>query len=294
METVDIQAPELSEDTGTDSQAPQADTAQATPPIQDTNTTQLESPDESDDASLETKNRPPAPFANGKEKFKVNGQEFEWDWETTKRYAQLGRSGQLALERAAQTEKNAKRAYAELVQQAKADPEGLIRIFNPTWQPSNRAAQSMPPQGYGQGEQAESAQDFDPKEAMIRELEQKLSSVESRLEKQDLDQERKVIETELENAVKAFPVLDNEIHREYVKAQYARHLKNGLDNITIEDVAFHVSQQVQEMKEKEMKARKARLDDNRRRAPVSSVPGDVGKEAQPSSFDDVRRIAGLR
>lgn len=49
------------------------------------------------------------PFATGREKFKINGQEEEWDWDTTKRYAQLGKAGYSNLETAAKMRKEAER-----------------------------------------------------------------------------------------------------------------------------------------------------------------------------------------
>lgn len=234
--------------------------------------------------------KPYNPFSNGgKEKFKVDGKEFEWDWETTKRYAQLGRSGQSALERAAQIQKSAKATQMKLIQAAQNDPEGLIRILtgNPTWTFNGRSA-ARPQQGAG--DQAD--EEIDPREAKIQELENRLKRFEESDEKRSIDEERKVIERELEDACKKYPNLNDEITRHYVKAQYRQALINGVE-VTLDDVAFHISQQLEEKKLQRVQDQKQRIEQKRNKAPVTTAPGGGGAAKKPMTFDEIRKMAGL-
>lgn len=264
-----------------ETEALQADTSEETeiPSSQDQETQQQD-----EQAKPE---EPAAPFANGKERFKVNGQEYEWDWETTKRYAQLGRSGQLAMERAAQVEKKAKDAYQELLRAAQHDPEGLIKILNPTWQgfqPRGAKAQQH-------GDVEAQADQGDPRDAVIEELRREVQTLKGSVEDREIAEERNRVETEITDAVKQFPILDNPIYRDHIKTQYARHLRNGIENITIEDVAFHVAQQIQELRQAEEKQRKTKIEEKRRKAPVSGVPGD-SEPSEPGGLEYAKKLAG--
>ena len=82
-------------DTGLDNQASVDQT--------DTSQNQSEIPQSATDST--TQETEYKPFATGKEKFKVYGKEEEWDWNTTKKYAQLGKSAYQKLEEAAKIQK---------------------------------------------------------------------------------------------------------------------------------------------------------------------------------------------
>jgi hypothetical protein len=273
MENVDIQ------DTG-GSEATSIETPAATPEAQ---------------SAADTTTQPQAapkyvPFAQGKEKFKIHDRELEWDWDTTKRYAQKGYAGMQALERAAQTEKAAKDAYNQLLKAAESDPEGLLEVLNPKYKrkQAQAAAGVSPTQTQGGAHET----DQDPRDLKIQELEQKYQSINEVLESQKIAEERKAIATELDEAVKQFPVLDDPIYREHVKAQYRRHLQNGID-VSIEDVAFHVAQQLEERKIQSTKAQKASLDEKRRSAPVTPAgAGSSAGDGKPMTREEVMRLAG--
>lgn len=277
MEQVDIQSGDVSTDIS--ATETQADTPEALHETPDTTQSQVQ-------PGKEEQAKPYSPFAAGKEKFKVNGQEREWDWETTKKYAQLGYAGQAALEKAHETEKKARKLYSDIMQHAQTDPEGLIRILNPKFQgfSSARAPSAQPGQSQDQEQ--------DPRDAKIQELEQRYQSVEQILEQQEIQKERQAIQSELDAACKSYPELDNEINREYVKAQYKKILQKGIDGITIEDVAFHAAQKIKEQQAVKVKEQVTRLQENKKKAPVGSAPAGSAGSAKPMTREDVMRLAG--
>lgn len=246
-----------------------------------------ESPDEQQQLNQGNQVKPSLPFSNGgKEKFKVNGQEFEWDWETTKKYAQLGRSGQLAQQRAAETEKKAKEFYGRLIENATADPIGLIRVLrgDPNWQfqsPNNGG------QNHGQPDE-----ELDPREAKIRELEQRLNKYEGTIEQQEIMAEQKAIQAELDEAVNKYSVLKNDKYAiAFIKSEYKKALQNGID-VTIDDVAFQIAQDRQESRQKEVQEKQKRIEQKRKQAPVTTAPGAPAKNSKGMSREEVMRLAG--
>lgn len=226
-----------------------------------------------------------APFSAGKEKFQVNGQEVEWDWDTTKRYAQMGFAAHSKFEQAAGIEKKAKETFSNLVQAAKEDPEGLLKLLNPSFTGFKTATAKT-----GDEVTEATGTDADPRDEKISQLEQRLSRYEEGIEKQAIAEERKAIESELDAAVKAYPVLGNKIYRDYVKQQYAAALKKGMD-VTLDDVAFHVKNDIEMQRQAEAKAKQEKIQANRQKAPVTTVGGAAGKD-KPMSREDVMRLAG--
>lgn len=281
LEQTDIPSVSENADISVDETETQLDTSQA-PSLND-------DPTQTQDAEDSIEQTPPSPFATGKEKFKVNGQDKEWDWATTKKYAQLGYAGQAALERAHETEQKHKSFYSKLTEHAEHDPEGLIRILNPRFQ--GFASKAATPQGAGTG--PNQGEELDPRDAKIQELESRTSSFEEMIEKQEIDKERQAIASELEDAVKEYPELNNEINREYVKSQYARMVRKGIEGVTLADVAFHVSQKVKEMREADIKAKTAKALENKKKAPVGGSPAGTPSSAKPQSREDLKRMAGL-
>jgi len=233
----------------------------------------------------------PAPYVpfsqGGKEKFKVGGKEFEWDWETTKRYAQIGRNGQLAMEKAANVEKKAAATYQQLLKAAQEDPEGLIAILNPKYQ---KGQASAPAQGSATDEISD-----DPRDLRIKQLEAQVQKFSGYLESQEVEQAKKEIDAEFEEASKKFPILKNEVNKAYVRSEYRRYLNEGITDISIEDLAFSLNQKIQEEKQNESLEKKKRLEEQRKKAPVGSLPGSSGttdRRENESGIDYAKRLAG--
>lgn len=226
------------------------------------------------------------PFKSGKEKFKVNGAEVEWDWDTTKRYAQIGNAGYKAMEKAKALEKKQADTYQQLMDLATRDPEGLIRIFNPQWNGSAKQAQQIQA-----GQPQDQSEANDPRDHKIRELEQRYQSVAEKLEAQEIAKERSMIESEIQSAVKQFPILGDEMHQEFLKFQYAKALKQGLD-VTMEDVAFHVAQKLEATRQAKNQQIKQRIEEKRKKAPVVGTAAPEGTGKKTMSLEDVKRLAG--
>lgn len=238
------------------------------------------------DPTAQNAQKPYTPFATGKEKFKVDGQEFEWDWEETRRYAQLGRSGQAAMAKAAELEKKAASTYQQILKAAREDPEGLLAVLNPSYKPRSK---SDPNEGDGLDTQV------DPRDLKIKELEAKVGKFESFLEQQDVERARQEIENEFAEAEKKFPSIKSPIHKEYIRSQYRKYLNQGVTNISIEDLAFQLDQQVKEEQQAQMKAKRERLEAQRKNAPVPSVPGSdqvSDRRAEESGIEYAKRLAG--
>jgi hypothetical protein len=223
------------------------------------------------------------PFQGGKEKFKINGKELEWDWPTVQRYAQKGYAGMQALQRAAETEKKAKQFFGGLQESAARDPEGVIRILlgDPNWrfQAQRAASETHLPD--------ESS--FDPKDRVIQELQAKVEKLSGKYEQTEIEQERAAIAKEISDAENRYPNLKgDEVALEYVKSQYRKALSQGLD-VTIDDVAFEVNQKLEERKLQRAQQTKKRIEEKRKTAPVTHVAGaPAAKEKGFDTFDDVR------
>ena len=231
------------------------------------------------------------PFSTGKEKFKINGQEEEWDWDTTKRYAQLGKAGYSNLETAAKMRKeaervqqSAKQVYSQLIEYAKRDPEGLIRVLNPKYQ----GAQSSSPRLEDDG--TEQPQGFDPREQKIAELEERLQKWESAQEAQADAEEKKAMEAEFAEAKTKFPRFNHPASYAYLRDQYRKAIINGLD-LSIDDVAYMVDDKLAKFEAGSTQSKVQRYEKNRERSPVSSVSAGLGKKGE-MTLDDVKRLAG--
>lgn len=229
------------------------------------------------------------PFANGKEKFLIDGKEVEMDFDTAKRSIQLARASQMRMEKAAEVERNAQRAYQEFMEAIQRDPESLIKHFRPEWTPTSTAAQatSTTPQA-GQG---------DPRlmqfEQMLQQQRNELQATKQELQSFHVERAKQEIAVEMDAAIKKFPVLNNEINKHYVKAQYKAALADKLP-VSIEDIAFIVAQQLEQEKLAQVQNNQKKLEENRKKAPVSTPPAGLSaKKETPKSFDDVRKMAGL-
>lgn len=230
--------------------------------------------------TIENTQQTHVPFSKGKEKFVVNGKEVEWDFETAKRYAQKGYSGMEAFQKAAEVERKNKELYRQLYSLAQSNPDELVRIFNPKYQPHASA-------------QVDNTKEVDPFEQRLdMELQRRLAPLQQKLEQYEIDQERKLIQTEIESATKIFPILNDEFNVKLLKAEYKSALQQGLD-VTIEDVAFYLSQKLQEREAERMNQTKTRIEQKRKDAPVHVTQTTQSSKKKDMSIDDVKRIAGL-
>lgn len=231
--------------------------------------------------------KPYVPFSQGKEKFQVRGQEVEWDWNETKKWAQLNHSGYEAMEKAKLLEKKAQSTYEQMYEMANRDPEGFIRTLNPNYKPQALRSTGEPGQQSGE-------EQSDPRDAAIARLERELGSLKGGVEQREIAEEKAAISKELEAAFTAYPALKNVLKAEQlVKSEYARQLRLGNDQITIDDVAFHMSQEAQESERKRVALTKQRLEQNRQTAPVSTSPSGGSGQSKGMTREEVRKLAGL-
>jgi len=238
------------------------------------------------------------PFASGKEKFKVDGREYEWDWETTQRMARHGYAGRRAMQEKAELQKKHETFYNQLVQAANTDVGSLYEIL--TGKKYNSGSLSSQTQKTSQLDDPSQAQQLeDPRyQEMTQRLarqEQLLQELQQERESRLVEQESKAIDDELNSAAKQFPEIDSKYMRQYVKSQYAAELRAGNHSVTIEDVAFFIAQEMKEAeREKQAKTKQVIAEKKAKASVPAHKPGSDGtKEKEFSGFDDVRKFAGL-
>lgn len=233
------------------------------------------------------------PFTSGKEKFKIDGKEEEWDWEETKRWAQLGKSGFSAKQELAAIKKSHTTFQQNLLKAARENPEGLIQTLNPAYQ-GGKARPSSTAANAGGGEAP--SDELDPRDSRIQYLEKQVEKFSGYLESQEVEQAKKEIDSELEAASEKFPVMKDEIYKEYVKNQYRRYLNEGVVDVTIEDLAFQLDQKIKDKQRSEVADKRKRLETNRQRSTVSGVAG-VGsssdRRADETGIEYAKRLAGI-
>lgn len=222
----------------------------------------------------------PKPFQNGKEVLKINGEEVEADWTTVKKYAQIGAAGLQAMQKAKQIEKSATETYKQILSLAQKNPEGLIEVLTGKKWSRSDAAQSK-----DGATNTETQGQYDPRDERIAQLEAKI-------EQREIVQEQQAFQQEFNEAITKYPNLDDEIVQEYLKSQYKAALKNGLD-VTVEDVAFVVSQKIAQKKSMQAKQRQKVIEQKKKTAPVS-VRSATPKSKSDDSYDieDVLKLAG--
>lgn len=238
---------------------------------------------ETPDQNAATTAQPTQGEAERKWKLKVNGEESEYSEAEVLKFAQLGKAGQRAMERAAATEKKHKELQSTLREAAEKDVFTLYQALTGKRHPlADQGAPKATPQQSGE---------IDPRDVQLREYEEKLSRIEQRLEKEDIERERQLVEQELGDAVKKYPELDSPYLKSYVKSEYRKALVNGLD-MSLEDVAFYVAQEHKQWNAQKQKATQQKLEANKQKAPVIAPPSDGGSQKGPMTLDDVKRLAG--
>lgn len=267
------------ENIGTESGATQVDTT--TEPI-DTGQSTVDT-QSSASTSPETEQTTTAyqPFREGKEKFKLDNEEVEWDWETTKKYASLGAAGYKRMEQAAAIRKQAEQAYSQLMHLAQTDPVGLLRTLNPKFNP----------QALQQRQETTESGNVDPRDLEIRELKQRYETVAQTLERQEIEREKSLMQQEFDASFKKYPILKaNPFAMDRIRAEYTKALQAGID-VSIDEIAFLTAQELQKTSQAKTQVQQQRIQEKRKNAPVSVTPGS--KADKPMTIDDVKRLAGM-
>jgi hypothetical protein len=193
------------------------------------------------------------------------------------------------MEKAAALEKKQKDLYAQLRTAAEKDPDGFLEVI--TGKRRNLANPAAPKKATALDE----ANGGDPKdlelkeyyEAQLRERDERLSRLEQRLEQEDVERERKLVA----DAIKKYPVLNTKHLKAYVQSQYRQALVNGLE-LSLEDVAFYVSEEVKQEQQARQKTVTKKLEENNKRAPVFTppAPGSVKKKG---TLEDSLQLGGV-
>ena len=230
------------------------------------------------------------PFSSGKEKFTIDGEDLDLDWTEAKKYVSLGKTAYKRMQEAAELKNQTQKAYKELLELANKDPDGLIRALNPNYNP-----QLQSPTRTSMGtSQRDNVTDVDPRDLELRTVKEELSSLKTSLERQEIEAELKVIEKELTEASEKYGVLKgNMFAKEYVKQEYRKALQTpGMEHVTIDDVAFHVAQEMKSMQSAADKAKRESIEQKRKQAPVSVVSAGVESPQKAMSLDEVKKLAG--
>lgn len=247
-------------------------------PVTDTTATEIPQTDTSQ--STQGTTEPSTPAVEAKMyTVKVDGKEMQLSEPDLIKYAQLGKKGQRSMEYAASLEKKQKAFYAQMVETATKNPQALIEALT-----GKRYMQQSTPQ-------ATDAQE-DPRDMKLKEYEEKISRIEQKFEADEIEKERNAIATELEAAVKKYPELNTPYHSSFVKDQYRRALKAGLDH-SLEDIAFLVAQDVKAHDVQKRKELDTKLEENKQKAPV--ITGPAGGKLKPAGgLEYARKLAGLQ
>ncbi len=221
--------------------------------------------------------------AERKYKLKVYGEEKEYSEAEVLKFAQLGSAGQKAMEKAALLEKKQREFYGWLREALAKDPDQVAEIV--TGQKRVRQAQA---QATEQGQE----QTADPRDAELRQYQDRLQKLEAKLEQDEIEKERQAIESELDAAVKKYPELDNPFLKSYVKQEYRKVLKSGVEDMSMEDVAFYVAQEYRNQQAAKAQTVQKQFDNKKQAAPVMTKPAPSSSPKKQMTLDDVKRLAG--
>lgn len=229
------------------------------------------------------------PFANGKEKFTINGQDEELDWETAKRYVQFGKAGRAAMDKAAKLESSYKKTYAQLAEAAARMENGDFSLYTAlTGKQYIPKTQQGPAKSPNSSEVPERA---DPRDQELQSIREELNQFKAEREKIAVENERKAVESELDAAVKKFPTLDDKFSRAFVKSEYRKALMNGED-LSLEDVAFFVAEEKKTQDAAKSKATQQRIEQNIHKSPVIA-PHANAPSKKKGTLEDSLKLGGL-
>ena len=228
------------------------------------------------------------PFKDGKEKFTIDGEEVEMDWQEVKKSVQLARSSYRRFEDAKKLESTAQTVLTKMKELAHSNPEGLIRTLNPNWQPGSPAQQ-----GEAQHQAQRPQEEDNPWQRKYEESEQRYKGLEQRFEEMDIAAERATLHKEFASVTTQYPVFEDKAALVYLKSEYAKSLKAGMD-VSLEDTAFYVHRELAEQKSRQIQSQKQKVEQRRDRAPVSGRPAaPKAKSGGYEDYDSLRRDLGM-
>lgn len=214
-------------------------------------------------------------------KLKVYGEEKEYSEPEVVKFAQLGAAGQKAMEKAALAEKKQREFYGWLRSAMETDPMQVYEIIT-----GKKYQGTQAPQVTEQGE-------VDQRDTQLRHYQERLHSLEAKLEAQEIEKERQAIESELDSAVSKYPELNNPFLKSYVKQEYRKVLKAGVEDMSIDDVAFYVAQEFKNQQVQKAQTIQNKFNEKTKQAPVMTKPTQSsGQGNKKMTLDDVKRLAG--
>ena len=181
------------------------------------------------------------------------------------------------MEKAATLERKQKEFYGWLRDALAKDPYAVAEVV--TGQKYNR------PSTQTDEEQA------NPQSELAK-YQERLQALEAKLEREEIEKERQAIESELDGAVQKYPELANPFMKSYVKQEYRKLLKQGVEDMSIEDVAFYVAQEYKnQQKDKALTVQK-NFETKKAAAPIMTKPAMASSKEKAMTLDEVKKLAG--
>jgi hypothetical protein len=228
------------------------------------------------------------PFANGKEKFSVDGEDVEMDWEEAKKSIQLAKASYKRFEEANGIRQSAQQSYQKMMELARTNPEGLLRVLNPNWQPGTQSTQRAATQQYDQ----RATEQEQPWQTELERIKAENEEFRSKFENLELDRERAALQQEFQAIETKYPVFKDKLANNFLKTEYRKALRAGMD-VDLETVAFYANQEIQQSKTAQVQNAQKNIQQKRSQAPVSSQPaGGDGKKKGFSSFEELKNYLG--
>lgn len=203
---------------------------------------------------------------------------------------QLSKASYNRMSEAAKLRKEVQDTYAQLKHYAENDPEGLLRALNPKWN-------SVSKQNTTQQTEESIPDSFRPYLTKMAEMEKTVTALRESLDQAAVEKERMAINKEYETITEQYPILKGKAQRAYLLNEYARALRNGIqgpngEEITMEDVAFYVAQELSDGQQQVIQ----RVKEAKKTAPggtKSAAPKKVTEDGYFKNMDDVKRLAGI-
>jgi len=224
-----------------------------------------------------------SPFKDGKEKFSIDGEDVEMTWDEVKKSVQLAKASYKRFEEANGIKQSATRFQEQMLQLARTNPEGLLRVLNPNWQGGK-------PQGTTQDQRT--TEQEQPWQSEIERLASQNNELAQKLEAIELDKERSVLRQEFDTVKTQYPVFKEKLAMNYLQSEYRKALQSGKD-LSLDDVAFYINQDLQKSKTAQIQTQQKKLSERRAISPVSNMPSSGEGKKEAGSFDDLRKSLGM-